>query len=1064
MPTVKTIAQLQADIIAHIYENPSEQITATNVQNDLVNLTASYYNRLDNIVLADMNGMSDSTGMSLIQLGNSTYPSQKFFLWTNDGGADTDATIYIDSTQFFIGLQTTGNLPSLSGSAGGTSLSDSHGQYTTSSIGISFRSLQGIQIASAEMYEYHPTEIVFDSPIYKFYTATASRASAFDATSNLVASITTLIELSYVSGVTSSIQNQLNNINAGLSWKDAVRVQSGTNVTISSPGANVDSIAMNNGDRVSLIAQSTASQNGLYIWNGSAVAMTRTIDANSGMTILQATYSIEEGTYADQIYMCSTNAPITIGTTSLTFVKTSATTYTGSNGILLTGNNFTVNNSYFAKDATIDSVGNITVSSINSVGITLGNTFVTGGAGTLTFVVTGNTNVTLPISGTLATLAGAEAFTNKTGNISMWTNNSGYLTTANSATGLLTGYISSAGTVSATDTILQGIQKLNGNISAIVTSQWITSGSDIYYSAGNVMIGNASGPLSKLHVVETSTSTPRGILADQYSTGTSGSRITMRKARGTYGSPVVITTGDALASWTASGYDGATFIESGKILISSIGTIGTGIIPSTMALQTMTSAGTLTTGILIDQSQNVLIAGYLTLNADPTTSLQAATKQYVDNALASLDSKPEVAYAATSALPANTYNNGSSGVGATLTGTSNGPLLIDGVTILLAQAGQRVLICAEATSANNGWYTITQVGVVAVSPYILTRATESDQATEIGAGYITGIVAPNGVTAGSNNGKVFISIANDPFVVGTTGLTFSQVGGTYSAGSGLTLTGTTFSIASSAITNAMLAGSIASSKLVGTDIATVGTITSGTWNGTAINNAYIASMTSAQLATIISDETGSGKLVFGTAPTLTAPLLSNTTPNWAVGSFEYDGKFFYNTPTTGASGISPTLMYSIVPSGGFSLSTASGVQSVFPTSGDVWIVNANTTYWVQGIYKITKTTNSIQVGIAFALGGGASLTSVYIAGTSGANAVAPLAFEMTGVGSVFTNTSSTGNVIVQFCGTIRTNAAGTITPQINFSGTAVAPTLAQNSIIMFTPIGTDTTNIMGNVG
>ncbi len=57
------------------------------------------------------------------------------------------------------------------------------------------------------------------------------------------------------------------------------------------------------------------------------------------------------------------------------------------------------------------------------------------------------------------------------------------------------------------------------------------------------------------------------------------------------------------------------------------------------------------------------------------------------------------------------------------------------------------------------------------------------------------MVAPNTVTPGtSNNGKVFISIAADPFTVGTTSLTFSQVGGTYSAGTGLTLSGSTFSL------------------------------------------------------------------------------------------------------------------------------------------------------------------------------------------------------------------------------------------------------------------------------
>ena len=176
-----------------------------------------------------------------------------------------------------------------------------------------------------------------------------------------------------------------------------------------------------------------------------------------------------------------------------------------------------------------------------------------------------------------------------------------------------------------------------------------------------------------------------------------------------------------------------------------------------------------------------------------------------------LDGKLSVAYASTSALPANTYANGTAGVGATLTGNANGPLVIDSVTIVTGQAGQRVLVAGEATSANNGWYVITHIGVVAVSPYILTRATESDTGAEIGAGYITSIIAPNTVTPGTaNNGKVFISVAADPFTVGTTALTFSAVGSAYTAGSGITRTGQSFSADAAVV--ALMGGTTAFTK------------------------------------------------------------------------------------------------------------------------------------------------------------------------------------------------------------------------------------------------------------
>jgi hypothetical protein len=76
-------------------------------------------------------------------------------------------------------------------------------------------------------------------------------------------------------------------------WKDNVRVAAPGNVNIASPGATLDAVTMAAGDRVLLGNQTTASQNGLYIWNGAAVPMTRALDANTFLELESAIVQVD---------------------------------------------------------------------------------------------------------------------------------------------------------------------------------------------------------------------------------------------------------------------------------------------------------------------------------------------------------------------------------------------------------------------------------------------------------------------------------------------------------------------------------------------------------------------------------------------------------------------------------------------------------------------------------------------------------------------------------------------------------------------------------------------------
>jgi hypothetical protein len=88
----------------------------------------------------------------------------------------------------------------------------------------------------------------------------------------------------------------------GLAWKDSCRVATQSNVNLSSPGATIDGVTMASQDRVLVRAQTTASQNGIYIWNGAAVAMTRALDASTFAELEQAVTTVEEGTSAATTY------------------------------------------------------------------------------------------------------------------------------------------------------------------------------------------------------------------------------------------------------------------------------------------------------------------------------------------------------------------------------------------------------------------------------------------------------------------------------------------------------------------------------------------------------------------------------------------------------------------------------------------------------------------------------------------------------------------------------------------------------------------------------------------
>lgn len=206
--------------------------------------------------------------------------------------------------------------------------------------------------------------------------------------------------------------------------------------------------------------------------------------------------------------------------------------------------------------------------------------------------------------------------------------------------------------------------------------------------------------------------------------------------------------------------------------------------------------------------------------ADPVSSQDAATKLYVDNTAQGLDAKASVLAASVGDL-GGLYNNGSSGVGATLTNNgAQAAFTLDGDLI---GAGGRVLIKDQATALQNGIYTVTDIGSSSTD-WILTRAIDLDEAPELPSAY----VFVEGGDTNANNGYVCTNEASG-LTVGVTGITFEQFSGAgqVDGGAGLTKTGNTLDI-----------GTADTGRIVvnpdNIDLATVGT--AGTYIGFTVDD------------------------------------------------------------------------------------------------------------------------------------------------------------------------------------------------------------------------------------
>jgi hypothetical protein len=202
----------------------------------------------------------------------------------------------------------------------------------------------------------------------------------------------------------------------------------------------------------------------------------------------------------------------------------------------------------------------------------------------------------------------------------------------------------------------------------------------------------------------------------------------------------------------------------------------------------------------------------VTVTQDPVSALQVATKQYVDTLVSSgITYHTPVKYEVPAGNLNATYNNGTSGVGATL--TNAGALVAFTPDGTVASVADRILIYNQTNPAENGVYVVTTVGSGSVA-WVLTRASDADTyalKSTNGLGNGDAFFITSGATGA---GETYVCNTVGVITFGTTAITFAQISSSqiYSAGTGLTLTGTSFSISNTAVT----AASYGSATQVGT--------------------------------------------------------------------------------------------------------------------------------------------------------------------------------------------------------------------------------------------------------
>lgn len=379
---------------------------------------------------------------------------------------------------------------------------------------------------------------------------------------------------------------------------------------------------------------------------------------------------------------------------------------------------------------------------------------------------------------------------------------------------------------------------------------------------------------------------------------------TFLRGDGTFATPAGGGTVTAVSIASANGFTGTSSGGTTPAL-----TIATSINAPVLAGNGTAIAGATTTG----SGSTVVLATSPTMTS-PTVGTQVSTDNStlaastafvataVANAISGVNPAVAVNVATTAAADTSglTYNNGVSGIGATLTGSVNTPITIDGV--LLNTLGQRLLVKNDTQSpsgAFNGVYSLTVISTVGTAP-VFTRALDYDTPSDINN---TGAIP---VVSGTANTSTSWLLTSSVVTVGTSPLTYTQ-----------------FSLNPTTLVT-----------LAGTQ-----TLTNKDLNSSKIGGISFAGVT------------GTNNVVFSNSPTLSTPTLGAATATTING----------NTFTTGTYTLTGTAAKTLNFTNTLTLSGTDGTTMTFPsTTATVARTDAAQTFTgTQTFAQIVTTNNAI---------------------------------------------------------------------------------------------------------